>query len=407
MSRIGLFGGTFNPPHIAHLRLAEKAIEGAGLDRMIIMPAFLPPHKASDRLLKGEDRLELCRRTFCGAKYEISDLELRRKGKSYTVKTIEQLRKLYPDDEFFLVIGSDMLLSFDKWYRYEDILNCASLCVMTREKSVSRKTLSEYCKSVLKLPENRFIILECEAFELSSTEVRQKAMEGRNLSDMLTEKANEYIKEKAFYSANPTDSYENIKALLRERLDENRYIHSLGVAESAKELADLYGADENKAYLAGLLHDITKNETKERQLKLFESDGIILSQVEKNNPKLWHAMTAPVYIKNKLGITDEEILSAVRYHTTGKAGMSLLEKIVYIADYISAERDYPDVDVMRSLSKISLEKAALYSLKYTLKKLSKNELVIHNDSLSFYNELIILGVSLRDETERKNANERT
>ena len=404
MRRTGLFGGTFNPPHVAHLRLAEKAIEGAGLDRVIIMPAFIPPHKAAPELLKSEDRFELCRRTFCGEKFEISDLELRRKGKSYTVETLEELKKLYPDDEFFLIIGSDMLLSFKNWYRYEDILKYASLCVMTREKAVSRKTLFEYCKNVLKLSSEDFIILDSDAFELSSTEVRQKAKEGKNLSNMLTEKANEYIKEKSFYS---DVSYEKIKDLLKERLDEHRYIHSLGVADSAKELAVRFGADENKAYLAGLLHDITKNETNERQLKLFESDGIILNQVEKNNPKLWHAMTAPIFIKNELGVSDEEILSAVRYHTTGRASMSLLEKIVYIADYISAERDYPDVDVMRALAKESLEKAALYSLEYTLKKLSKSELVIHNDSLSFYNELVILGVSVKAETERKNANERT
>ena len=404
MRRTGLFGGTFNPPHVAHLRLAEKAIEGAGLDRVIIMPAFIPPHKAAPELLKSEDRFELCRRTFCGEKFEISDLELRRKGKSYTVQTLEELKKLYPDDEFFLIIGSDMLLSFKNWYRYEDILKYASLCVMTREKAVSRAKLFEYCKNELKLLSKDFIILDSDAFELSSTEVRQKAKEGKSLSNMLTEKANEYIKEKSFYS---DISYEKIKALLKERLDEHRYIHSLGVADSAKELAVRFGADENKAYLAGLLHDITKNETNERQLKLFESDGIILNQVEKNNPKLWHAMTAPIFIKNELGVSDEEILSAVRYHTTGRASMSLLEKIVYIADYISAERDYPDVDVMRALAKESLEKAALYSLEYTLKKLSKSELVIHNDSLSFYNELVILGVSVKAETERKNANERT
>ena len=138
MRRTGLFGGTFNPPHVAHLRLAEKAIEGARLDRVIIMPAFIPPHKAAPELLKSEDRLELCRRTFCGEKFEISDLELRRKGKSYTVQTLEELKELYPDDEFFLIIGSDMLLSFKNWSRYEDILKYASLCVMTREKAVSR-----------------------------------------------------------------------------------------------------------------------------------------------------------------------------------------------------------------------------------------------------------------------------
>ena len=181
---------------------------------------------------------------------------------------------------------------------------------------------------------------------------------------------------------------------MKERLDEYRFNHSLGVADAAKSLAEKYGYNEDKAYIAGLLHDVTKCENKENQLQILKNGGIILSQVEKSNPKLWHAMTAPVYVKEVLGIEDEEILSSLRYHTTGKKDMSLLDMIVYIADYISAERNYGDVEVMRELSGENLEKAALYSLKYTLSKLSKDNLVIHNDSLAFYNDLVIKGVTL-------------
>lgn len=177
--------------------------------------------------------------------------------------------------------------------------------------------------------------------------------------------------------------------LLRGRLKEKRFLHSLNVAASAVELAKRFGANEDKAYIAGLLHDITKNETDENQLQIMESGGIILTETQKNNPKLWHAMSGSVYLKDTLGITDEEILGAVRWHTTGKAGMSLLEKVVFIADYISAERDYPDVDVMRHLAETSLDAAALYALKFSMRNLSEKEKPICEDSVAYYNELII------------------
>lgn len=187
------------------------------------------------------------------------------------------------------------------------------------------------------------------------------------------------------------------KNLLSQRLLEKRYIHSLNVADSARYLAKKYGSDEDKAYVAGLLHDCTKNENEDIQLQMMLDDGIILSQTEQSNKKLWHAMSGPIYAKNVLKIEDEEILGAIRYHTTGKAGMNLLEKIIYIADFISAERDYPDVEVMRALADVSLDEAALYSLKSSLMRLSLKEQVIHSDSLDFYNELTIKKKLLQNE----------
>ena len=188
-------------------------------------------------------------------------------------------------------------------------------------------------------------------------------------------------------------------ALLKGKLNEDRFIHSMGVADTAVRLAEKFGGDKDKAYIAGLLHDVMKNETAEEQLKIMKKDGIILSQAERNNPKLWHAMSGAAFIKLVLGITDPDIVNAVRYHTTGRAGMSLLEKIIYTADFISPERNYPDVDVMRSLSFESLDKGDLYSLQFSLKKLSESKLVIHTDSVDFYNELVI---KLKDAENEKN-----
>ena len=184
---------------------------------------------------------------------------------------------------------------------------------------------------------------------------------------------------------------EEIKKLLFSRLKESRYIHSLNVAESAADLAEIYGADKEKCYTAGLLHDITKNAGEKEHLELFALAGIELSPDEAVNKKLWHAMSGAEYIKHILKIDDEEIYLAVRYHTTGRAGMSLIEKIIYIADFVSAERDYDDVNIMRALAVQSLESAMLYALRYTIPDLIKKGQTVHKDSLELYNELILKG----------------
>ncbi len=181
---------------------------------------------------------------------------------------------------------------------------------------------------------------------------------------------------------------EKITQVLRERLIESRFVHSINVAESARDLAIIYGADVKLCYTAGLLHDITKNADDSEHLALFEKGGVILTQAEKSNKKLWHAISGEQFIKQNTDIENEEIFNAVRYHTTGRSGMSLAEKIIYIADFISAERNYPDVDVMRALSAKSLEEAMLYSLRYTIPDLIKKSQTVHPDSVELYNQLV-------------------
>lgn len=386
--RIGIYGGAFNPVHKGHLKLAEEVKTKANLDKIIIMPSGVSPHKSSNSLIESAHRLEMCSLAFEGEDYIISDLEIRREGKSYTVDTVTELKKIYPDDELYLIMGSDMLLCFHKWYRYEDILSMVTICATTRQGDISLDELKAYSRDVLG---KETLIIDFEPFECSSTKVRDALASGDDATNLLHEKVHSYIIEKGLY----TDEYTWVRKLLKSRLDEYRYIHSLGVADSARELAKIYGADEEKAYLAGLLHDIAKNTPKDEQLQLMEKGGIVLSETEKNNPALWHAMAGECYLKLHMGITDPEILGSVRYHTTGKAGMTLLEKIIYVADYISAERNYPDVDVMRDLSlNHSLEEASLYSLIYTFNKQTKLQGIIHPDSVEYYNELLMKGVKL-------------
>ena len=182
---------------------------------------------------------------------------------------------------------------------------------------------------------------------------------------------------------------EQYKEILQNRLTEKRYIHSLNVADSAKELALIYGCDPEKAYTVGLVHDCCKDEPAGLQLSYILENKVELTEYEINAAKLYHAISGRVFAEKEFGITDEDMLNAIRYHTTGRKGMSLLEKVVFIADFISAERDYNGVDIMREKAKRSLDEAIIEGLGFTIKDLITRNLVIHPDTVLAFNDAII------------------
>lgn len=388
---IGVFGGTFNPPHQGHMHVARLALEYAHLDRLLVIPDNIPPHKDGMTLATARDRLEMCRLAFgFDERIEISSIEIDQSGKSYTVNTVSQLRKLYPDDELVLIVGADMLLSFDRWYQWQTILSMCRLCAFTRGDGATTEEMISFAREHLGVDAEKgeIIIPKVAEIPLSSSNIRS----GLALSDLpqnsICASVEEYINKKKVYSED-TARIDEFKAVVNEKLSGERLIHSFGVADSAAYLAKLYGADEESAYCAGLLHDITKQTKPELQFEYLKDAGIELTSAEKNNPSLWHAMSGAAYIDVHLNVKSRDIINAVRYHTTGRSGMSLLERIVYTADFISAERHYPDVDVMRTLSDKSLDEADLYALKFCIGRLASQGLVIHPDSIDFYNELLL------------------
>ncbi len=183
-------------------------------------------------------------------------------------------------------------------------------------------------------------------------------------------------------------SNEDYIEIIRQRLSEERFIHSMNVAKAARDLAKIYGADPEKAYTAGILHDITKETDHAWQAEYLERNGIKLSALEKINGRVLHQMSGALFCRKELGIDDGEILSAVRFHTTGRRNMALIEKVLYTADFISEERRYPDVEVMREKARRSLDEAMLYSLRYTINSLSSKIMLIHPDTLDCYNDIL-------------------
>lgn len=197
MSALAIFGGTFNPPHKGHKHLLETVMKSVDLDKVIVMPDRLPPHKAADALVSEEDRYNMCLLTFGETdKVSVSDWELKREGKSYSYYTVKHFHKLYKDDELYFIVGSDMLISFDKWYRNDDILKMCSLLCITRSRSdteSARKKAESFGEKV------RFI--EAEPIEISSSELRSMIINGNftELTCYLDENVIKYIKEKNLY----------------------------------------------------------------------------------------------------------------------------------------------------------------------------------------------------------------
>lgn len=163
------------------------------------------------------------------------------------------------------------------------------------------------------------------------------------------------------------------KKLLRAFLSDARYQHSLNVAEKAAYLAEKYGENIDKARTAGLLHDITKEMPKEKQLKLINDGGIILSCDEAKCDKVWHAYASAAFAKTVLKISDREILDAIASHTTGKAGMSRLSMIIFLSDMISDERSYPEVGYLRELSEKDIVFATKEALRLSIEFLTQKE----------------------------------
>ena len=176
--------------------------------------------------------------------------------------------------------------------------------------------------------------------------------------------------------------------IISKRMKSARYKHSRNVAKEAIRLAKKYHADVEKAEIAGILHDITKESSQEEQFAIIEKAGIELTELEKSTPKLWHAISGSAYIKVILGIEDEDILNAVRYHTTGRAGMSLLEKVIFIADFTSEERDYDGVEKMRKAADKGLEEAMIEGMSFTISDLADRKLSIAPDTFQGYNEVV-------------------
>ena len=364
MERIGIYGGTYNPPHIGHLRAAEYAIEALALDRLLLIPTGVSPHKEMAAGASTADRMAMLELSAKGIeRAEVSDIEIRREGRSYTVDTLRAIKEEHPGSERFLLMGTDMFTSFLTWRKPEAIMKLATLAVFCRGEKGERARI-EVQKSALEALGARVELVENPVTAISSTDLRRMLVFGC-ADPFLMPGVDDYIRANGLYGTGKDRknlSMEELEAEVIALLNPNRVAHVLGCRDCAIELARLYGENEVDAARAGLLHDITKAIDGPLQLTLCAEYGMILDTFSRSFPKTLHALTGSLVARRIFG-ENENVVSAICHHTTGRADMTLLEKIIYIADYVERNRDFPGVEEMRRLAYTDLDAAVLMGLE--------------------------------------------
>lgn len=372
MERIGIYGGTFNPPHVGHIQAAKQAVSTLGLTKLLMIPAYAPPHKAvlPSNSPRARQRLEMLRIAAADCpQIEVSDLELKREGISYTWETLETVKKLYPGAELVLLMGTDMFLTFDTWKNPEKILGEATLGVFYRgDKGEKAAALKQ--KEALEAQGAKVILVHNDVIVISSTQMR-RLLAFRCAGEFLPAGVLDYIREYNLYDTRtnwknlPMDKLEQVVVSL---LNPNRVRHVLGCRDTAVALAERWGADVTDAARAGILHDITKAIDGPLQLTLCDAYGKLLDDFSKRYPRTLHALTGSMVAQRIFG-ENPAVVSAIESHTTGKANMTLLEKIIYVADYMEPNRDFPGVEKLRELAFTDLDGALKLGLEMTLEHL--------------------------------------
>lgn len=362
--KIAVFGGSFDPVHNEHIQLVKAAIVSLRLDKLFVMPAHTPPHKSGKTLTSNSDRLEMCRLAFSGIdKVEISDYEIEKGGTSYTYLTCRHFRELYPQEELFWLVGTDMLRDFPTWKNPESILQDVTLAVCARNEKT--EWVEKEQALFFERFQTNFALIQYNGADVSSTKLRVLAAAGEPLMPFTPLAVETYIQEKNLYKIPFAD-----QALALEK--QSRKEHSVRVAMMAAKKAMELKIPEEKAITAALFHDCAKNLPVESSYL----QDFILDTAFGEVPKEVAHQFAGAYVAEKFfAVKDEDVLNAIRYHTSGRPRMSDLEKLIFLSDMLEEGRAYDVVDDLRYLfhhkSLNECLKEALFQTLQFLKK--KNE----------------------------------
>jgi len=354
--RIGIFGGTFNPPHIGHVQASKTAAEENKIDLLLVIPTGIPPHKPLPVSSPDpEKRYKMTQNAFASIKNtEISDVEIHSSDTNYTIDTIGKIKNKYQDSELLLLVGNDMFETIDTWKNHEDLLRLVTPILLPRD-----------------------------IVKISSSEIRQMLPQ-RKGRVYLAESNYSFIIKHRLYDARPDFDWLREKA--HSMLNPLRIPHVKACETAAVRLAEFWGVDTDDAREAAILHDITKKLDFSQNMCIIAEHGFSGFTPQKNEEKLLHSITGALLAQSEFGVSNE-VADAIKWHTTGKAHMSMLEKIIYVADYIESTRDFPEVDLLRKAAYENINKAMILGLEMTVNDLKKRGITPNNSTFEALAEL--------------------
>ncbi len=348
MSRIGILGGTFDPCHIGHIEMALKAKEHLKLKKTVFMPGGNPPHK--EEITPAELRFRMVSEAIADYEgLEVWDYEINKKTHSYTADTLGHLKSENPQDDYYFILGGDSLDYLDHWYNPEQIFALAKIVVFSRDDfNIRAKT-----DSLIKKFGGQIIILDDEIKDVSSTMVRNYVDMGLDISGLVPTGTQKIIYENNLYH----HSFTELRKKVESREEPGRFLHTIGVTKAAVKMAEIFGEDPKKAYIAALLHDIAKHISGSEMYDMCKNRGVVLDDAEMENPGLVHAKLGAYLAKAEYGIEDEDIINAIAWHTLGRCEASRLEKIIFVADMVEEGRSFLALEKIRKTAYKNLDKA--------------------------------------------------
>lgn len=377
--RIGILGGTLDPIHNGHIEIALAAMDVLGLDGVALMPSGDPPHKP--RVTDKHDRLEMAR--LAAAQHPglyASDVEINRRGVTYTVDTLSALSVERPDVKWTYLIGADTLNTLESWREFGRVARLCDFAVINRP-GCDVELAKLRAKAIMACYDTKVSLLPLSGPALSSTAIRARVAAGEDIAGEVPAPVADYIRDHGLYLCDYSEA--QILDKLRGMITPRRFTHTLGVAETAERLAPTCGVDPRRARLAGLLHDCAKSMPLEEMRKLVTEELPDLDAAELETRQILHAPAGMILARDMFGVRDASILSAIRKHTVGAGDMSPMDALIYVSDFIEPGREmFPGLEKARKLAEKDIYRAMLCCAELTARHLRAHGQDIHPRTLN-------------------------